>query len=328
MFRLILTTAITVVAGALVAVCLASDVLNIWLLSFIYSFRIHLGALTIAVCVLAYAVHPRNLLALLLVFVAVGSTGLAYMRLHSFAPTPPYAAGPSETPNFRLVSFNVLGENRQGPKLAKIIQDLDPDIAIILEANAILLELPALSRTYPYRLGCGVKVEHCDSLILSKTELQNMRVRNLSKFSQQRMLIADTVVKGVPMRVVSAHMTKPYYDGLQRPEVWEVIRPLLNYEGNLLLAGDFNSSLLQPAARRIPELLDLRTGPHEPATWPIKAGRWGIAIDHILARPPFVITATRRIEDNSGSNHYGLYADIYIPGLDETRPNDVVAVTP
>jgi endonuclease/exonuclease/phosphatase (EEP) superfamily protein YafD len=328
-FRVILSTSLTVVAAALVILCLAADTLNIWLLSFLYSFRMHLGAAALASGLMALLFWRRNLVALLLVLVTLLTTGLAYLHLHSFAPTPPFAARPTEEPNFRVVSFNVLGVNRQGENAAKLIRDLDPDIAIVLEAGGVIQELRWLSEIYPYRIGCGVIVRQCDSMILSKYKIRNARAHDLSRFSPNRMLEGDIEVGGVPMRIVSAHLIKPYYDIHQRSEIWEIIRRLHYYEGNLILTGDFNSSFMQPTTRRIPDLLDLQTGPYEPATWPVRAGRWGIAIDHILARPPFVITATHRIEDNAGSNHYGIYADIHVPGLGKgSEAHDVVAATP
>ncbi|WP_424932489.1 endonuclease/exonuclease/phosphatase family protein [Amaricoccus macauensis] len=314
-------------AAGLVTVGLMADTLNIWLLSFIYSFRIHIGVVGILCGIAAIIVYRRNYVAYLIVAVGIGSTVFAWYEARAFSPWPSFGASASTTPNMRVMSFNVLGDNRQGPRLVSIIRDIDPDVAVILEANALLLELPELSQTYPYRVGCGELDRGCDSLILSKYPLENRKALTLSRLSQKRLLMADLVYKGVPIRITSAHLTKPYYDDIQRSEIWEVIRHLNRYEGNLILTGDFNASLMQPSIRRIPEMLDLRTGPFEPASWPIKAGRWGIAIDHILTRPALEIIATHRIEENAGSNHYGLYADIHVPGVEAEADDGVAAAT-
>ncbi len=315
LYRLLLSTCITMVAAAFVLAGLMADTLNLWLLSFIYSFRLHIGVVGVLIGIAALVVYWRNYLAYAVVAAGVISTALAWHEGRTFSPAPGVRSGTEAAePNLRVMSFNVLGENRQGPQLVRVIQEIDPDVAVILEAGALRQELPELTKTFPYQVGCGEVVRGCDSLILSKYELKNREAYSLSHLNAKRFLMADFVFRGVPIRIASAHLTKPYYDDIQRGEIWEVIRHLYTYDGNLILAGDFNSSLMQPSTRRIPEMLDLRTGPSEPATWPIRAGRWGIAIDHILARPPLQISVTHRIEENSGSNHYGLYSDIYVPG--------------
>lgn len=317
LYRLLLSTCVTMVAAGFVMLGLMADALNVWLLSFIYSFRIHIGVVGVLVGLVAILLYRRNYLAYALVAVGIGSTGLAWVEARAFTPWPWSTAVATTEPNLRVMSFNVLGENRQGARLVSIIREIDPDVAIILEANAVLLQLPDLTEIYPYRIGCGEIDRGCDSLMLSKYPLENRKAITLSHLSHRRFLMADLTFRGVPIRVASAHLTKPYFENAQRSEIWEVIRHLYKHEGNLILTGDFNASFLQPSTRRIPELLDLRTGPFEPATWPIRAGRFGIAIDHILARPPFVITETHRISQNAGSNHYGLYADIHVPGTDQ-----------
>ncbi|MEM8570609.1 MAG: endonuclease/exonuclease/phosphatase family protein [Pseudomonadota bacterium] len=328
LLRLLLSTSISVVVAGLVVLGLAADTLNIWLLSFVYSFRIYIGAVTILIGTLAILIYRRNFVAYALVFVATSSTLYAYIDSRAFSPGLLFGATIDAEPNLRVVSFNVLGDNPHGARIVEILSELDPDIAIILEARALRTELDGLSETYPYRIGCGEVMRRCDSLILSKYDIENREVHDLSVLSPDRLLSGDIIFEGVAIRVASAHLTKPYYDGRQRSEIWEVVRRFLDYQGNLILAGDFNSSFLQPSTRRIPDLLNLQTGPSEPASWPIAAGRWGIAIDHILARPPLQIVQTRQIEDNAGSNHFGLYADIFVPGTVGRGPENVVATAP
>ncbi|MGO8411501.1 hypothetical protein ACC775_38185, partial [Rhizobium ruizarguesonis] len=49
-----------------------------------------------------------------------------------------------------------------------------------------------------------------------------------------------------------------------------------------------------------------------PATWPIRAGAFGIPIDHVFTRAPMRLKSVRRIENGFGSNHFGLMAEFVI----------------
>jgi len=83
-------------------------------------------------------------------------------------------------------------------------------------------------------------------------------------------------------------------------------------DGPLVVAGDFNSAILDPRIQRFMRRAGLHTVFPEPATWPIKAGRFGIGIDHVLARPPLRLKSVERIKDNMGSNHFGLMAEFTV----------------
>jgi endonuclease/exonuclease/phosphatase (EEP) superfamily protein YafD len=66
--------------------------------------------------------------------------------------------------------------------------------------------------------------------------------------------------------------------------------------------------------RRFLSNTDLASAGFEPATWPIRAGVFGLPIDHVYARAPLKIKSLTRIADALGSNHYGLIAEIAITG--------------
>ncbi|MNT99439.1 hypothetical protein D3C72_2422850 [compost metagenome] len=68
--------------------------------------------------------------------------------------------------------------------------------------------------------------------------------------------------------------------------------------------------------RRFLRVTQLRTSEWEPATWPIRAGRFGVPIDHVYVRPPLKIRSLRRLADAYGSNHYGLLAEIAMTGAE------------
>ncbi|MFB2606645.1 endonuclease/exonuclease/phosphatase family protein, partial [Rhizobium phaseoli] len=84
------------------------------------------------------------------------------------------------------------------------------------------------------------------------------------------------------------------------------------------LSGDFNSSAIAPSIQGLLRDQKLKTLAPEPATWPIAAGAFGIAIDHIFARAPLRLISLKRLDDNLGSNHSGLIAEFALD--EETSP--------
>ncbi|MGO8041130.1 hypothetical protein AB9E11_35570, partial [Rhizobium leguminosarum] len=58
------------------------------------------------------------------------------------------------------------------------------------EAEPLLSELPRLLKTYPYYVCCGVGMEQCDTLVLSKLPLIEPRIRNLGLLWRNRLTIS------------------------------------------------------------------------------------------------------------------------------------------
>jgi endonuclease/exonuclease/phosphatase (EEP) superfamily protein YafD len=186
-------------------------------------------------------------------------------------------------------------------------------------------EIDRLSEVYPYRVGCGEISEVCSSLLLSKHPVANAHVRDLSAISRSRYLTADIEIGGRRVRFINAHTTKPYYDGQMCSEIWRIFHRQKNYDGDLVLGGDFNAALQTPCLRQFLRVMRLRPAAHEPATWPVDAIRFGIAIDHIFARAPLLVRSTTRLPDNMGSNHFGIVSEIVLdPSAPEPEPTEAV----
>jgi endonuclease/exonuclease/phosphatase (EEP) superfamily protein YafD len=81
----------------------------------------------------------------------------------------------------------------------------------------------------------------------------------------------------------------------------------------LVLGGDFNASILAPDVSRMLRTAKLKTAVNEPATWPVGMVRLGTAIDHLVVREPLAIASIRRLDNNFGSNHFGLVAELVLP---------------
>ncbi len=119
-------------------------------------------------------------------------------------------------------------------------------------------------------------------------------------------------IDGVKLTLAAAHLAKPYFDEYHRNELNRISSTIAAVSGPLILGGDFNSSSIAPDMQDFLLDTDLKKAQWEPATWPIDAGAFGIAIDHIYARSPATLMRLERLPQNLGSNHFGLIADFRI----------------
>ncbi len=284
---------------------------DFWLLAFVNSFQLHIAVMAAFGALLCLLVLRSRIFIVLLAWAFMLGAHALYM--HQEFVTDAYS--PASAKSFRLLSFNVLRENPgNAESIADTILASNADVAYVMEADAVATALPRLSQTYPYRIGCGVGTQNCDLLILSKRPLENARIGSLSYVSRERFAMAMIDIDGIKLTLAAAHLAKPYFDDYHRNELSRIRAAISSVTGPLILGGDFNSASIAPDMREFLLATDLKKAQWEPATWPIDAGPFGIAIDHIFARKPATLMKLERLPDNHGSNHYGLVADFAIAG--------------
>ncbi|MBB3522343.1 endonuclease/exonuclease/phosphatase family protein [Rhizobium sp. BK456] len=284
-------------------------VTDFYLLSFFYSFQVHLAVAAAAASVAALLVK-RHWYALLTLGVSVvlAVHGVAMMR--EFVEP---AVDQNRPALFKLMSFNIENDNfANGADIADMAITSGADVVSILEAEPLLPELPRLLKTYPYYIGCGVSMQECDTLVLSKRPLIEPRIRNLGLLWRNRLTISTIDFDGQKVNFLAAHLTKPYYDEFHGLEIEDLAEVIPSLPGPLVLAGDFNTSILAPDVQYLMRSQGLGTVSLEPATWPIAAGAFGIPIDHVFSRAPLRLKSVRRIENSFGSNHFGLMAEFAV----------------
>ncbi|TCL74750.1 endonuclease/exonuclease/phosphatase family protein [Rhizobium sp. BK251] len=309
---------LSVLVSLALAIVSLRYVTDYWLLAFVYSFQIHIALACLAVALLALLVK-RHWYGMFLVATCLVLAGHGIFMLRQFAngSAPLFArtaVAADSGHSYRLVSFNIWNTNLEnGAKIADAIIASKADVVFVLESMPLLGELSRISQTYPYRIGCGVEMSNCDLMMLSKRPFLTKSVQTLGGIWSDRFILTSVDLDGQPVNFAAAHLTKPYFDEFHTVELERLSGILSETKGPLILAGDFNSSILAPDMQNFLRTDGLRNAFPEPATWPIEAGRFGIAIDHVFARPPVTLKSVSRI-DNMGSNHYGLVADFTIAG--------------
>ncbi|MBX5215908.1 MULTISPECIES: endonuclease/exonuclease/phosphatase family protein [unclassified Rhizobium] len=290
---------------------------NFWLLSFIYSFQIHLG-LTYAAASLVILAVRRHAYGVALLLVSLLLTAHGVIMLREFAEDD---RGTGTAPLFRLMSFNVAIDNwKNSTAIADMVIASNADVVNLLEAKPLTFHLQRLFKVYPYHIGCDNGKDSCDTLVLSKRPFVTRQVASIGSLRKDRLVAASVDFGGQTVNLVSAHLTKPYYDDYQMEELGDLSKALDAISGPLVLSGDFNSSSIAPSIQALLRKQKLKTMAPEPATWPIAADRYGIAIDHIFARAPLHLTSLKRLDDNLGSNHSGLIAEFIVDRSGETAP--------
>ncbi|WP_064705753.1 endonuclease/exonuclease/phosphatase family protein [Rhizobium bangladeshense] len=282
---------------------------DFYLLSFFYSFQLHLAVAAAVASVAAFLVkrHWYGVLTLgMSVMLAVHGVVMAREFVEP-------AINEGRPVLFRLMSFNIENDNfANGRDIAEMVIASGADVVNILEAEPLLSELPRLLQTYPYYVGCGIGMEQCDTLVLSKRPLIEPHIRNLGLLWRNRLTISKIDFDGRKVNFLAAHLTKPYYDEFHGLEIEDLAELIPSLPGPLVLAGDFNTSILAPDMQYLMRSQGLGTVSLEPATWPIIAGPFGIAIDHVFSKAPLRLKSVRRIANSFGSNHFGLMADFVI----------------
>ncbi|MBB3655181.1 endonuclease/exonuclease/phosphatase (EEP) superfamily protein YafD [Rhizobium sp. BK650] len=297
----VLSVLITIVL-ALVSLRYVTD---FWLLSFVYSFQLHLSLICAVGAVIALF-FKRHWYGFLMLAVATFLNIHGIIMLHEFAGRTPTEGAPRL---FRLMSFNIENDNfENGERIADAILASGADVVDIMEAEPVFAQLQRLQQLYPYRIGCDASAT-CDTLVLSKRPFGRQEIRDIGELWKQRLVSASIDFDGMPVDFLFPHLSKPYFDDFQADELQDLAALTQVHTGALVVAGDFNSSILAPTIQHFLRGTGLSTAFPEPTTWPVAAGPFGISIDHIFARLPLLIRSTSRLDDSFGSNHYGLVSD-------------------
>ena len=293
-------------AAAFVVLLLASVDFDLPAQGVFQSLRFHLGVAALTLPLLLFAVGARwRAVGMVLIIVASLAHGGWIVHCQRAAR----AAATDPTTRFQVFSFNVLASSEQGENVAEYIEDSGFDIVVLMESPGIERAMERLENTLPYRVGCENTVT-CDLTVLSRTPIVNARIHLLGPSQRERLVTATTTIGGQTISIAAVHLSKPYYDGSALAELWQVSHVLESIQGPLVVAGDFNAAPWSGDVARFTRRNALVPAPAYPATWPVRLGDFGIPIDSIYARGGLQIETIRASEENFGSNHRGLVAEV------------------
>jgi endonuclease/exonuclease/phosphatase (EEP) superfamily protein YafD len=277
------------------------------------SLRFHIGAALLALPLALFVMGAwwRGLLMLLLVGASLGQGGWIVWQQQALrialADRPTLA-------NVDVLSINALASNPRGREIVDYILTTAPDVVVIMESTAITPYLDLLAVDYPYRAGCDANGRNCDVLIFSRTPIEDSRALPLGPYGSLRLVTAQTTVAGQPVVILGAHLSKPYFDEMAWFDLDRVRRTIARQGGPVIVAGDFNAAAWSDAVADFATAGNLAPPPSYPATWPVRAGQFGVPIDNMFTHGNAVIETIEALDDSMGSNHRGLRASVRLLG--------------
>jgi len=301
-----------VLATLAVGILSARYVTDLWILAFFESLQTHFSLVAIALALIALF-FKRHWYAVLILAAGMALCVHSIVMLREFAAPPIAGASSPQAGNFKLLSFNIENSNfENSARIADFILSSQADVVEIFEAEPLLSQMDRITQLYPYRIGCGSMTPDCDSLLLSKKPFRTQDIRSIGGLWNNRFILANIDMDGQPVNFVSTHLSKPYFDEFHQNELDLLAQRINGMSGPVILAGDFNASVIAPDMREFLAATGLRHVFPEPATWPIESGAYGISIDHVFARAPLQLISVKQIPDAMGSNHFGMMTEFSI----------------
>lgn len=262
---------------------------------------------------MAWLGAPRgaSALAALAGLAALGHTALQHL---------PRSAAPAAAPaDLSVLWINLLQSNPTPPdRLARALIDSGADIVLVAEAAPLLPAADRLAAAFPVRAGCAAP-ERCTLMALARDGGASVTLHRLGRTGEARGAVVR--LDGDPaVAVVALHLFKPWFYGIAESEIWDAMHALGSVRrGPLVVAGDFNAVPWSARLRTLSDRCALAFPRWPRPTWPARAGRFGLPIDHVLVRGARLVTLTRWGAD-LGSNHAGLLAEISLAGADPGAP--------
>lgn len=253
------------------------------------------------------------ILGVLLVLIRAPVRGIGFMLLaaigmlvpiHTLKSVPVVEASVN-MPQLDIISFNILHYNKQGIDVLEFLQKSQADIIVLAEAEPLRVYQEALKEVYPYTVGCGDEI--CELVILSRHPFVRAEQRPFP-WGANRLSMATINFHDQNVRIIATHLTKSFFSDLRTRELSHVVRAIREEDTPYILAGDFNAALWAPELKRIISSTDSYAIDKIIGTWPVKMGKYGIPIDHIILSKGLMPVSYTPLPSSFGSNHRGVRA--------------------
>lgn len=298
-----------IVAGLAVAFFTTLFARHWWAFDLTTHFRVHFVAAALLGLLLAL-LWGRRVLAVAIVALAAPH-GAALTSLVS--PGTAQAAVEPAKP-VRVTTVNAYWSNWDGAALVAYVEDADPDILVIQEADRQWRpDLLRIGARFPYAVPEDWDKAR-DVVMFSRFPVSNSarRFTNGRGFDYQT---TDLEIAGRTVTLVGVHTPSPgraETSDTRNRYLAEIGRFAAAADLPVIVAGDFNSTVWSPHfadMMAVSGLDDTADGTGWHPTWPTWLPTGGIQIDHILVSGEFEVRALNR-GPNIGSDHFPLTADL------------------
>ncbi len=278
------------------------------------NFRLQIGCLMIPIAIVAMRCDQRPLGFLLILSIAwsLFSLGSVYV--------PSNQASPGQK-SLKIMSFNVLWNNKAKEDAFKVIESANADIVVILEYTADWArKLRPLDSVYPHQL-CEPRLHGFGIALFSKHPLNDSRVIQIAKAKTDcPALITEVDFDSQRIRLVAFHSmspTTPNRLSLRNEEFTELASLLTLEKVPTIVMGDLNCTPWSPFLSDFmeqTELRDSRQGFGHQASWPNWMPLLKIPIDHALISDE-VLVHSRTVGPSGGSDHQPIIFEVSTANL-------------
>jgi endonuclease/exonuclease/phosphatase (EEP) superfamily protein YafD len=225
-------------------------------------------------------------------------------------------AAPGGVP-VRVMSANVLAQNRTPEKLLDAVRAADPDLVVLVDARQRRWRpvLSALASSYPYQAPHAWR-ERPPVVLFSRHPIVAEKVVRPPR-GRRPYLVAEIAVGDRTVLVAGVHPSSPSAteprDTRQRNRELDHIAEIAGEADRpVIVAGDFNTTPWSPYFEDLVAAAGLRNaalGHGYVGTWPTWFWPALIPIDHVLLKGPLAATTVRR-GPGIGSDHFPIIADL------------------
>lgn len=240
---------------------------------------------------------------------------IPYTRL--FPHEVKVSATPDSAGRIRILTANVLTENRNAEGLLGLIREFDPDIFVTLESDAWWQQrLDTVEDAYRFSMKCPL-----DNLygmhVYSRLPLEDGETQFLVEDGIPSMHAMAVLPGGLKVRMHFLHPAPPspteHDESTERDaELLVVARSVAGLDTPVIVAGDLNDvawSTTTRLFRKISGLLDPRIGRGMFNTY--HAGHWFMRwpLDHLFHSQHFTLSFIRRL-GHFGSDHFPVLVEL------------------
>jgi endonuclease/exonuclease/phosphatase (EEP) superfamily protein YafD len=217
--------------------------------------------------------------------------------------------------SLRVVSANVLSQNRTPEKVLEFVRAADADLVLLLDASGRHWQgvLRALRELYPHH---APQARRAPVILFSRWPIVSDRLL-VAPRSRRPYLVAELAVDGRTLEVVGVHPSSPSPSKARATrrrnhELDHIAGVVQNSDAPVIVAGDLNTTPWSPHFEDLLAAAGLRNAAEGQGfipTWPTFFWPARIPIDHVLLKGLLAATAVRRGPD-VGSDHFPIIADL------------------
>ncbi len=321
-YRLSVLVHAAALGGASGAAILVAFAAWSWVGEALANLPLHLTLGSATVALLAAMLPLPWLRRLGLVLIAVALTAFHALPLLPYIASPPPAAlraGPDGVA-LRLLVANLRSWSADLPALERMLRDSRIDIALLTEIT------PNQQQTYksvadilPHQFGTPFERDNTFALHILARRPMDVALHHPVPFDHPVLQARFCGAVEKCLTILSVHAPRPGPDGraLRNKVLQEIVaqtRQAMARGDHVIAAGDFNITAFSPdfAMFAAVGLSDSALGRGYPSTFPYRAGRLGLGIDHVLISPGIGV-ADRWLGPDVNSDHFPLFVELKLP---------------